>query len=413
MEPISRSAKLLRDLIVCPSVTPREAGALSCLETALTSLGFEVHRPVFSDTGTPNVENLYARLGTSAPHFCFAGHTDVVPPGNKEEWRHNPFGAIIENGHLYGRGAVDMKGAIACFIAATQQFIKTCGEPAGSISFLITGDEEGPAINGTYKLLQWVKKRGETIDACIVGEPTNTDRVGDSIKIGRRGSLSGKLIVSGIQGHVAYPHLADNPINCLLDLLTALLEKSFDTGSKQFQPTNLEITSIDVGNSANNVIPSHATANFNVRFNDQWSGDLIQKEIECHLKSAIQEGNFRQGKSSRGLFQIEWIGRASCVFLTKNTQLTGLLSEAIETVTGRKPKFSTDGGTSDARFIKDYCPVIEFGLINQTMHQIDERTKLADLDVLTAIYSTFLTNFFTNAPQHLFSPEPDPNHHNR
>ena len=390
---LSRSAILLRELIRCPSVTPEEGGALAYLEQELSRLGFRVERVVFSDENTPDVENLYARFGDTAPHVMFAGHTDVVPIGNESDWSSAPFSGEIRDGVMFGRGAVDMKGGIACFLAAVEEFLKESLHQ-GSISFLITGDEEGPSINGTDKLLKWAKDKGETWDACIVGEPSNPNAIGDVIKNGRRGSLSGKVTVHGVQGHSAYPHLADNPVRGLTDLLHALLATPFDRGTEYFQPTNLEVTSVDVGNKATNVIPANATASFNIRFNDTWTGDTVKKEIIRRCEEGATAGITRQGKDAPANFEVEWVGRVSNVFLTSDEKLVGTLSNSIEAVTGNRPELSTGGGTSDARFIKDYCPVIEFGLVGQTMHKVDECTPLADLDVLTSVYLRFLRDYF-------------------
>jgi len=391
---LSRSAEILRELIRCPSITPAEGGALSYLESELTRLGFCVERMTFSDDNTPDVENLYARLGSEAPHVMFAGHTDVVPIGNADDWSSDAFSAEVKDGMMVGRGAVDMKGGIACFLGAVQDYLET-RELKGSISFLITGDEEGPSINGTDKLLKWAADKGETWDAAIVGEPSNPNAIGDVIKNGRRGSLSGRVTVNGVQGHAAYPHLSDNPVNGLLDLLNALLEIPFDEGTEMFQPTNLEVTSFDVGNSATNVIPAKATASFNIRFNDLWTGDTVRQEIMKRFQEGAKRAVLRTGKDTPVSFELEWIGRVSHVFLTKDDTLIGTLSDAIETVTGKTPELSTGGGTSDARFIKDYCPVVEFGLVGQTMHQVDERTPLSDVDKLTQVYGKFLENYFS------------------
>ncbi len=393
-EKLSRPAQMLHDLIRCPSVTPEEGGALDVLESVLTRLGFEVHRMTFSDANTPDVENLYARIGTAEPHLMFAGHTDVVPVGNEADWSLAPFEGEIKDGHMFGRGAVDMKGGIACFIAAVENYLTGGKSPAGSISLLITGDEEGPSINGTDKLLKWAKDKGEVWDAAIVGEPTNPTVLGDVIKNGRRGSLSGILTVKGVQGHSAYPHFADNPVRGLVDLLNALLGMPFDEGTDNFEPTNLEVTSIDVGNPAVNVIPAEVKATFNIRFNDTWDGETAKAEILRRFEEGAKTANIRQGKDGDAIFDVEWIGRVSHVFLTRDNRLTGMLSSAIQSVTGKVPELTTGGGTSDARFIKDYCPVVEFGLVGQTMHQVDERVALSDLDTLTAVYVKFLEDYF-------------------
>jgi succinyl-diaminopimelate desuccinylase len=386
----------LQALIRCPSVTPAEGGALSALEAMLKPLGFRVERMTASAEGTPDVENLYARIGTDGPHLMFAGHTDVVPPGDEASWSHPPFFAEIADGMMFGRGAVDMKGGIACFVAAVARHIEKHGPPRGSISFLITGDEEGPSINGTEKLLQWAAEKGETWDACLVGEPTNPDVLGDMIKIGRRGSLSGKVTVHGVQGHAAYPHLADNPVRGLLPLASALMDPAFDSGTLEFPASNLEVTSVDVGNLATNVIPAKAAFAFNIRFNDTWSADTLKAEIVRRLDEAAADQAFRPNREPTR-YDLVWNERPSHVFLTRNNALIASLSEAVERVTQRRPALSTTGGTSDARFIKDYCPVVEFGLVGQTMHMIDERVSIADLETLTEIYSTFIANWFDHA----------------
>jgi len=386
----------LQTLIRCPSVTPAEGGALSALDAMLSPLGFTVDKVMATEAGTPDVENLYARIGNDGPHLMFAGHTDVVPVGDEAAWTHPPFAAEIAGGEMFGRGAVDMKGGIACFVAAVARHIEKHGAPKGSISFLITGDEEGPSINGTTKLLQWAAERGERWDACVVGEPTNPDALGDMIKIGRRGSLSGKITVHGVQGHAAYPHLADNPVRGLLQLTTALMDPPFDTGTESFQASNLEVTTVDVGNPATNVIPAKATASFNIRFNDTWTADTLRAEIISRLDAAAAEGALRPGRDAVR-YDIVWADRPSHVFLTRNNALIASLSSAVESVTGKAPKLSTTGGTSDARFIKDYCPVVEFGLVGQTMHMVDERVSVADLETLTVIYETFIERWFENA----------------
>ncbi|WP_176086613.1 succinyl-diaminopimelate desuccinylase [Martelella sp. HB161492] len=390
---VTDPVKNLAALIRCPSVTPAEGGALTALETMLSPLGFDVTRMVETTPGTPDVENLYARLGSEGPHLMFAGHTDVVPPGAEASWTHPPFAAEIADGRLYGRGAVDMKGGIACFVAALARVIDRHGPLPGSVSLLITGDEEGPSINGTDKLLQWAAARGETWDGALVGEPTNPDTLGDMIKIGRRGSLSGRVTVIGQQGHVAYPHLADNPLRGMAAVMTALMGTPFDAGSEDFPPSNLEITSVDTGNPATNVIPQAASAVFNIRFNDRWNEESLKAEIIARLDSALADAPLRPEGISAD-YTIEWLGRTSQVFLTRDNRLAGSLAAAIETVTGNIPKLSTTGGTSDARFIKDYCPVVEFGLVGQTMHKIDEHVALSDLESLTQIYETFIDRWF-------------------
>ena len=387
-------AENLAALIRCPSVTPAEGGALAALERMLKPLGFSVERPTFSEDGTPDVENLYARRSGNGPHLMFAGHTDVVPVGDEAAWTHPPFSADTAGGEMYGRGAVDMKGGIACFVAAVARHVEKHGGPKGSVSLLITGDEEGPAINGTVKLLEWAAARGEKWDASLVGEPTNPERLGDMVKIGRRGSLSGTVTVNGRQGHAAYPHLADNPVRGLMTLVDALLHPVFDKGTKDFQPTNLEVTSIDVGNPATNVIPARATASFNIRFNDGWSAETVQAEIHNRLDKAARRTKYRRGRKEAIDYELAWKDRPSHVFLTRDDRLIEALGGSVEAVTGRRPALSTSGGTSDARFIKDYCPVVEFGLVGKTMHMVDERVPLADLETLTRIYQRFLEDWF-------------------
>ncbi|MGB6117966.1 MAG: succinyl-diaminopimelate desuccinylase [Mesorhizobium sp.] len=387
-------ARNLAELIRCPSVTPAEGGALTALQAMLKPMGFAVDRPVFSDAGTPDVENLYARLSGNGPHLMFAGHTDVVPVGDEAAWTHPPFAAEIANGEMYGRGAVDMKGGIACFVAALARHVEAHGNPKGSVSLVITGDEEGPSINGTDKLLQWAAAKGESWDAAIVGEPTNPDRLGDMIKIGRRGSMSGQVTVHGVQGHAAYPHLADNPVRSIVQLVDALLRPALDKGSADFQPTNLEVVSIDTGNAATNVIPAKATALFNVRFNDHWTAETLQGEIHNRLDKAARSRRLRPGKRPPVDFELVWRDRPSHVFLTRDDRLVETLSASIKAEMGRKPALSTTGGTSDARFIKDYCPVVEFGLVGKTMHMVDERVPLAELEQLTRIYQRFIADWF-------------------
>ena len=381
---------IARDLLRCPSVTPADAGALGVLETRLKAAGFEVHRVTFSEPGTADIDNLYARIGTEAPHITFAGHTDVVPAGDEAAWTHGAFSGDVKDGFLYGRGAVDMKGGIACSVAAVLRYLADHGgQPrengAGSISFLITGDEEAISVNGTVKLLRWVAARGETFDHCVLGEPSNVEELGDCIKVGRRGSLSGTLYVDGIQGHVAYPHRAANPVPDISRLIVALSDEALDHGSAQFQASNLEFTSVDVGNPASNVIAAQARAKFNIRFNDNHTQDTLRALVEERLAKAA--GN-------RIRARIVWEYSNSNVFVTKPGAFTDLAVAAIEEVTGRKPELSTSGGTSDARFISSYCPVIEFGLVGQTMHQVDERTPVSDLEKLTNIYRGILNRYF-------------------
>src|ERR1700742_4782262 len=373
-------------LIRCPSVTPADAGALGVLETLLKQHGFETHRVTFSEAGTPDVDNLYARLGTEAPHITFAGHTDVVPVGDEAAWSHGAFSGEVKDGYLYGRGAVDMKGGIACSVAAVLQYLKhNGGKPKGSISFLITGDEEDISVNGTIKLLQWVATRGEKFDHCVLGEPSNVEVLGDTIKVGRRGSQSGTLYVDGVQGHVAYPHRAANPVPDISRLIVAISDEPLDHGSAQFQPSNLEFVSVDVGNGAFNVIPGQARATFNIRYNDLHTQASLREMVEARLTKAT--GN-------RIKARIVWEPSNSNVFLTKPGPFTDLAVSAISEVTGRKPDLSTSGGPSDPRFISSYCPVIEFGLLGQTMHQVDERASVTDIEKLTRVYRGILDRYF-------------------
>jgi succinyl-diaminopimelate desuccinylase len=377
---------IAQHLIRCPSVTPADAGALGVLENLLTAHGFEVHRVTFSEPGTADIDNLYARIGKDAPHITFAGHTDVVPPGDESAWSHGAFSGEVKDGFLYGRGAVDMKGGIACSVAAVLQYLSQHGgRPKGSISFLITGDEEDVSVNGTIKLLDWVSARGEKFDHCVLGEPSNQQELGDCIKVGRRGSQSGTLYVEGRQGHVAYPQRASNPVPDISRLIVALSDEPLDGGSAQFQPSNLEFTSVDVGNTASNVIPGQARAKFNIRFNDHFTQETLKKLVEERLAKAT--GN-------RIRAHIVWEKSNSNVFLTQPGPFTDLAVAAIEEVTGRKPELSTTGGTSDARFIASYCPVIEFGLLGQTMHQVDERASVKDIEQLTRIYRGILDRYF-------------------
>jgi succinyl-diaminopimelate desuccinylase len=377
---------LARDLLRCPSVTPAEGGALALLEGVLKGAGFAVHRVTFAEPGTAPVENLFARIGSEKPHICFAGHTDVVPPGDAARWSHPPFGGDIAGDVLYGRGAVDMKGAVACAVAASLDHLAARGgRPKGSISFLITGDEESIAVNGTIKLLQWAAERGERFDHCILGEPSNASSIGDTIKVGRRGSLNGTLVITGKQGHVAYPQLADNPVRGLTTLMSALMAAPLDHGSAHFDASNLEFTSIDIGNTVVNLIPGEARARFNIRFNDCHSQTSLRTLIERLAADAARE---------RVKWRIDWEPSNADSFFTGPSPFLDLVVAAIKDVTGQAPKLSTTGGTSDARFIKDYCPVLEFGLVGATMHQVDERTAVADLATLTAVYRKILDRYF-------------------
>jgi succinyl-diaminopimelate desuccinylase len=377
---------LARELMSCPSVTPAEGGALAMMERVLKQAGFTVHRVTFEEPGTDPIDNLYARIGTDAPHLMLTGHTDVVPPGDDAKWMHPPFASEIADGVLYGRGAVDMKGAIACKMAAVLDYLAAKGgKPKGSISFLITGDEESIAVNGTIKLLKWAAEQGEKFDHAILGEPTNPLRLGEMMKIGRRGSQNGTLIVSGTQGHVAYPELADNPVRGITTIMAAINAVPIDNGTEHFGASNLEFTSVDVGNKTVNVIPAEARARFNIRFNDTRTRAELREEVERRVAKAA-------GNSIR--WQIEWEPSNADVFLTAPGPFVSMISRAITEVTGLTPKLSTTGGTSDARFIKDYCPVIEFGLLSQQMHKIDEHVATADLVALTAIYRHILDSYF-------------------
>jgi succinyl-diaminopimelate desuccinylase len=377
-DPTALAAALIRR----PSVTPKDEGALDIVAGALERLGFTCHRLAFGGEGRDRVHNLYARRGNARPHLCFAGHTDVVPPGAVEAWSFDPFAATVRDGVLCGRGAVDMKGAIAAFITAAQDFLDTRGRDfTGSISLLITGDEEGTAVNGTRKVLDWLESRNETIDACVVGEPTSAQALGDMIKIGRRGSMTGRLTVHGVQGHTAYPHLAENAAHRLVMMLHALTTAELDRGSEHFQPSTLQISTIDIGNPASNVIPATAHAVFNIRFNDRWTSEILRRWLAERLDAV----------GGRYMLDISLSGES---FLTAPGGLSDHLAEAIRRVTGRTPEFSTTGGTSDARFIQAYCPVAEFGLVGLTMHKTDERVEIAELAELTEIYRTFLGLYF-------------------
>lgn len=380
---LSEPLALAQALIRRPSVTPKDEGALDVLSAALTTLGFECHRQVYADDGGAPVDNLYARLGTAGPNFCFAGHTDVVPVGTG--WTMTPFDATIRDGILYGRGASDMKAAIAAFVAAVARHLKA-GAPKGSISLLITGDEEGDAVNGTKKVLAWLNARGEKLDACLVGEPTSAKVLGDTIKIGRRGSLTAKLKVFGTQGHSAYPHLADNPIPRLMKMLAAITDPPLDSGSAHFQPSTVAITTVDVGNTATNLIPAEATAGFNIRFNDLHSSGS--------LRTWLTETFDRLGGVGSYDLAVKVSGES---FLTPPGPLSALVADAVKDITSRPAELSTSGGTSDARFIKDACPVVELGMVGLTMHKANEQCSIADLSALTAIYQRVLDRFFARA----------------
>jgi succinyl-diaminopimelate desuccinylase len=376
------SLDLARRLIRCPSVTPAEGGALDLLQEALEGLGFRCRRLVFSEAGTPDVDNLYARLGAGGRNFCYAGHTDVVPPGDPAAWTHDPFAAELEDGWLYGRGAVDMKGAIAAYLAALSRFLEARGaEFGGSLSLLITGDEEGPAVNGTRKALAALARDGERLDACLVGEPTSAERLGDTVKIGRRGALNARLRVTGVQGHSAYAHLADNPVHRLLAMLTRLTGEPLCQGSDHFQPTSLQVTTVDVGNPATNVIPREATAGFDVRFSDRHTSATVERWLRERLDAVGGDYELTVRVSGES-------------FLSPPGPLSELIAGAVAEVTGRPPELGTTGGTSDARFIKDHAPVAELGLLNATAHKVDERVSLDDLESLGRIYQGVLDGYF-------------------
>jgi succinyl-diaminopimelate desuccinylase len=378
-------AALAAALIRCPSVTPKDAGAIDVLVRALDRLGFACTKLEFTEPGTEPVLNLYARLGRSGRNFCFAGHTDVVPVGRRESWTVDPFGAEVIDSALFGRGAADMKGGIAAFVAAVARFLGArAGAFDGSISLLITGDEEGVSINGTRKVLDWLQEQGERLDACVVGEPTSAKVLGDMVKIGRRGSLTGTITVKGVQGHTAYPHLADNPVHRMVTMLHSLTAEPLDNGTEHFQPSTLQVTTTDVGNPASNVIPGEARAVFNIRFNDRWSSKTLQEWIESRLAAA---GGNRELK-------VHVSGES---FLTPPGSVSEILTQAIRQVTGRTPELSTTGGTSDARFIHRHCPVAEFGLVGLTMHKVDERVPVADLAALSDIYRAVLDLYFPAA----------------
>jgi succinyl-diaminopimelate desuccinylase len=374
--------ELARDLIRCPSVTPQDGGALAVLEAALKPLGFACHRLAFAEPGTAEVQNLFAIVGEDGPHFCFAGHTDVVPPGDAAGWSVDPFAGSVKDGWLYGRGAADMKGAVAAMVAAAARHLKAQGgRPKGRLSLLITGDEEGVAVNGTRKVLEWMAARGLTPDAAVVGEPTNPHRMGEMVKIGRRGSLTGRLTVEGVQGHVAYPHFAENPLHPLLRALAGLIAEPLDEGTAHFQPSSLQVTSIDTGNDAPNIIPASARAAFNIRFNDLHSAS----GLEAWLRERLD----REGARYRLELRLSGEG-----FVTKPGAFTDLVAGAVRGVTGLAPELSTSGGTSDARFIKDHAKVAEFGLISETMHKVDERARVADIETLAQVYRRILDGWF-------------------
>jgi len=380
--------ELTRALVRCESVTPVEAGALQLLERSLEPLGFRCERMDFTQSGTADVANLYARIGTGGRHFCFAGHSDVVPVGDLSSWTIGPFSAELSGGYLFGRGAADMKGAIAAFTDAVARFLALRGRDfGGSISLLITGDEEGPAVNGTIKMLRRLAERNELIDACVVGEPTSSKRLGDMMKIGRRGSMTVDVTVRGVQGHVAYPERLDNAIHRLSAMIEALVREPIDKGSTHFQPTSLQFTTVDVGNPATNIAPGVAKARFNVRFNDLWTS----KTLLAHLQERVERTNAALGGNGIVEYKVEVSGES---FYTPPGPLSDLVAGAIRDVTGVEAELSTTGGTSDARFICNYCPVLEFGLVGESMHKVDEKSAIADLRTLARVYETVLDRYF-------------------
>ena len=377
--------QLAKELIKFPTVTPIDAGIMKFLEKKLKTLGFKTKILEFKEKNSKPVKNLYARLGNKGPNFCYAGHLDVVPAGNLKDWTVNPFKPSIKKGFLIGRGANDMKSSVAAFVSAVSNFMSKGRKFNGSISLLITGDEEGVAINGTKKVVEYLRKKKEKIDFCLVGEPTNPNKLGEMIKIGRRGSMTGKLTIIGIQGHVAYPDRANNPSTALVQILKELKEIKFDNGTKDFQPTNLEITKINIDNFADNVIPGSANAKFNIRFNNKHSSNSIKKKIDKIIK--------RISKKNKSKFNIDYSVSGEA-FLTKPNDTTYMIRDEIKRITKIKPKLSTTGGTSDARFIRKIAPCLEFGLVGKTMHKVDEAVSLSDLKKLTLIYSNILKNYF-------------------
>ena len=380
-----KELQLAKELISFPSVTPVDAGIMSFLEKKLKQLGFKTKVLEFRENNSKPVKNLYARLGNKSPNFCYAGHLDVVPAGNLKDWTVNPFKPSIKKGHLIGRGANDMKSSIAAFVSAISNFIENNSNFSGSISLLITGDEEGAAINGTKKVVEYLKKRKEKIDFCLVGEPTNPSKLGEMIKIGRRGSMNGRLTITGMQGHVAYPHRANNPSTALVQILKLIKDIKFDQGTKDFQPTNLEITKININSTADNVIPGVATATFNIRFNNKHSSSSLKKKINKVIKKISAK--------NKSKYKIEYSVSGEA-FLTNPNKTTFMIQDVIKKITKIKPKLSTTGGTSDARFIRKIAPCLEFGLVGKTMHKVDEAVSLSDLKKLTLIYSNILKNYF-------------------
>ena len=382
---IFNEIELAKELIKFPSITPIDAGVMKFLEKKLKKLGFKTKIIEFKEKNFKPVKNLYARLGKKSPNFCFAGHLDVVPPGNIKDWTINPFKPSVKKGHLIGRGANDMKSSIAAFVSAVSLFLNKQNDFNGSISLLITGDEEGDAVNGTKKVVSYLKKKKEKISFCLVGEPTNPNKLGEMIKIGRRGSLTGKLIINGVQGHVAYPQRANNPSTTIVRILNELKNIKFDRGTKNFQPTNLEIIKININNNADNVIPGVAEASFNIRFNNKHSSSSIKKRLNKIFN--------RISKKNKSSFKIEYKVSGEA-FLTKPNNTTFMIQNIIKKITKIKPKLSTTGGTSDARFIKKISPCLEFGLVGKTMHKVDEAVSLKDLKNLTKIYQYILQDYF-------------------
>ena len=377
--------QLAKELIRFPSITPVDAGIMKFLEKKLKRLGFKTKTLEFKERGFKPVKNLYARFGNKSPNFCYAGHLDVVPPGNIKDWTTNPFKPSIKKGHLIGRGANDMKSSIAAFVSAVSTFLSKNKKFNGSISLLITGDEEGDAVNGTKKVVEFLRKKREKINFCLVGEPTNPNVLGEMIKIGRRGSLTGKLIIFGLQGHVAYPSRANNPSTIIVNILKELKEIQFDKGTRDFQPTNLEVTKININNTADNVIPATAEATFNIRFNNKHSSNSLKKKLNKIFK--------KMTKKHKSKFKIEYRVSGEA-FLTRPNKTTFMIQNIIKKITKLKPKLSTTGGTSDLRFIRTICPGLEFGLVGKTMHKVDEAVSLKDLKKLTKIYENILKNYF-------------------
>ena len=377
--------QLAKELIKFPTVTPIDAGIMKFLEKKLKTLGFKTKILEFKEKNSKPVKNLYARLGNQGPNFCYAGHLDVVPAGNLKEWTVNPFKPSVKKGHLIGRGANDMKSSIAAFVSAVSNFVGNKRKFNGSISLLITGDEEGVAINGTKKVVDYLRKKKEKIDFCLVGEPTNPNKLGEMIKIGRRGSMNGRLSIIGVQGHVAYPQRANNPSTALVQILNELKKIKFDNGTKDFQPTNLEITKINIDNSADNVIPGLANAKFNIRFNNKHTSSSIKKKIDRIIKKISNK--------NKSKYKIDYSVSGEA-FLTKPNNTTFMIRDIIKKITKIKPQLSTTGGTSDARFIRKIAPCLEFGLVGKTMHKVDEAVSLSDLKKLTLIYSNILQNYF-------------------